>query len=780
MNLNDLNPMQRRAAETLEGPVLILAGAGSGKTRTLTYRVANLLEHGVKAWHILALTFTNKAAREMRERIERLAGADAGEAWIGTFHSICCRILRRDIEKLGYERSFTIYDDDDQQRVIKAVLKELDIDEKFLPPKAVSADISDAKNRLLSPDEWLQRRGGDYRSQKTHDVMTRYEQRLRAANALDFDDLLVKTLQLFVEHPPVLEYYQGRFQYVHVDEYQDTNYAQYQLVRLITRESRNLCVVGDDDQSIYGWRGADIRNILDFEKDFPDATVIKLEQNYRSTANILDAANQIIAHNEGRKEKELWTEDGEGEKITLYAAADERDEAAWICQRIRQLQRGGTPYGSIAILYRMHALSRVLEETLMRAGIPYHVYGGTRFYDRREVRDVLAYLRVIQNPADDISLSRIINVPKRAIGDSTVEQLTQYARQNDMSLYAAVAAPPDTLASRARKSVNDFSSLIVSLLLAKETLPLSEFVQKVIDDSGLIAQYQKEENEENQARIENIREFMGAVTEFEQKSEDKSLFAFLENVALVTELDNQDSAPSFVTMMTLHSAKGLEYDAVFMSGMEEGIFPSARAMQEDNRVEEERRLCYVGVTRARKLLHLSYARRRMLFNQMQFNAPSCFLQEIPKRLIREEQSSAAQSASYGYGAPAARGAGWGSYGGSGMRRQGGYQDNESRPQYGYGDTVPQRRAPAPKAPARPAQQPWNIPGVQRGFVPSPARSVQVQLFKVGDKVQHPKFGKGVIREVTGSGDAARLHIVFPVFGEKVLAQSIAPIVKIEE
>ena len=780
MNLNDLNPMQRRAAETLEGPVLILAGAGSGKTRTLTYRVANLLEHGVKAWHILALTFTNKAAREMRERIERLAGADAGEAWIGTFHSICCRILRRDIEKLGYERSFTIYDDDDQQRVIKAVLKELDIDEKFLPPKAVSADISDAKNRLLSPDEWLQKRGGDYRSQKTHDVMTRYEQRLRAANALDFDDLLVKTLQLFVEHPPVLEYYQGRFQYVHVDEYQDTNYAQYQLVRLITRESRNLCVVGDDDQSIYGWRGADIRNILDFEKDFPDATVIKLEQNYRSTANILDAANQIIAHNEGRKEKELWTEDGEGEKITLYAAADERDEAAWICQRIRQLQRGGTPYGSIAILYRMHALSRVLEETLMRAGIPYHVYGGTRFYDRREVRDVLAYLRVIQNPADDISLSRIINVPKRAIGDSTVEQLTQYARQNDMSLYAAVAAPPDTLASRARKSVNDFSSLIVSLLLAKETLPLSEFVQKVIDDSGLIAQYQKEENEENQARIENIREFMGAVTEFEQKSEDKSLFAFLENVALVTELDNQDSAPSFVTMMTLHSAKGLEYDAVFMSGMEEGIFPSARAMQEDNRVEEERRHCYVGVTRARKLLHLSYARRRMLFNQMQFNAPSCFLQEIPKRLIREEQSSAAQSASYGYGAPAARGAGWGSYGGSGMRRQGGYQDNESRPQYGYGDTMPQRRAPAPKAPARPAQQPWNIPGVQRGFVPSPARSVQVQLFKVGDKVQHPKFGKGVIREVTGSGDAARLHIVFPVFGEKVLAQSIAPIVKIEE
>ncbi len=603
MNLNELNPMQRRAAERLEGPVLILAGAGSGKTRTLTYRVANLLEHGVPAWHILALTFTNKAAREMRERIERLAGADAGDAWIGTFHSVCCRILRRDIEKIGYDRNFTIYDEDDQQRVIKSLLRELDIDEKFMPPKSVAAAVSDAKNRLMTPDEWLKSAGGDYRSQKIHDVMTRYEQRLKAANALDFDDLLMKTIELFLDHPPVLEYYQQRFSYVHVDEYQDTNYAQYQLVRLLTRESRNLCVVGDDDQSIYGWRGADIRNILDFEKDYPDAFVIKLEQNYRSTANILDAANQIIAHNEGRKEKELWTEGDEGEKIALYSASDEREEAAWIAQRIRQLNRQGIGYGGMAILYRMHALSRVLEETLMRAGIPYRVYGGTRFYDRKEVRDVLAYLRLIENPADDVSLARIINVPKRAIGDSTVEQLQQFARQNDMPLYAAVAAPPDTLGSRAKKSVQAFAAMMAQFLIARETLPLGAFVQKVIDETGMIEQYEKDadNSEENQSRIENIREFMGAVTEFEQKSEDKSLFAFLENVALVTDLDNQESAPNFVTMMTLHSAKGLEYDAVFMSGMEEGIFPSARAMQEDNRMEEERRLCYVGVTRARSV-----------------------------------------------------------------------------------------------------------------------------------------------------------------------------------
>ncbi|MBQ9299348.1 MAG: DNA helicase PcrA [Clostridia bacterium] len=760
MNLNELNPMQRKAAERLEGPVLILAGAGSGKTRTLTYRVANLLEHGVPAWRILALTFTNKAAREMRERIERLAGADAGDAWIGTFHSVCCRILRRDIEKIGYERNFTIYDEDDQQRVIKGLLKEMDIDEKALPPRSVSAAISDAKNRLMSPDEWLKSAGGDYRNQKVHDVMLGYEKRLRAANALDFDDLLMKALQLFLDHPPVLEYYQQRFQYVHVDEYQDTNYAQYQFVRLLTRESRNLCVVGDDDQSIYGWRGADTRNILDFEKDYPDAYVIKLEQNYRSTANILDAANQIIAHNAGRKEKELWTEDGEGEKISLYSAGDEREEAAWIAGRIGQMRRQGMQYGQMAILYRMHALSRVLEETLMRAGIPYRVYGGTRFYDRREIRDILAYLRLIENPADDISLGRIINVPKRAIGDSTVDALQQFARRNDMSLYAAVAAPPDTLGSRARKSVESFAAMMAQLLIMKEMLPLSQFVQKVIDDAGLIAQYEKDlnNNEENQTRIENIREFMSAVTEFEQKSEDKTLFAFLENVALVTELDNQENTPNFVTMMTLHSAKGLEYDAVFMSGMEEGIFPSARSLQEENRLEEERRLCYVGVTRARKQLSMSFARRRMLFNQTQFNAPSCFIREIPKRLVREE---------WGGSAPQAAG-GWGSYGGTGMRAQ-------PRPQYGFGDTVPQRSTG--KAAVR---NPLEIPGVQRGFVASQARNINIQLFKAGDHVMHRKFGKGTVRQVTGSGDNARISIVFPVFGEKVFALSIAPIIKVEE
>ena len=765
MNLDKLNPMQRKAAEQLTGPVLILAGAGSGKTRTLTYRVANLMAHGVPAWHILALTFTNKAAREMRERIEQLVGASAEDAWIGTFHSVCCRILRRDIEKLGYARGFTIYDEDDQQRVIKNLLKELDIDEKYLPIRTISEPISDAKHRLLTPDEWLQTGHGDYRSQKIHDLMTRYEQRLKTANALDFDDLLMKTIQLFLDHQHVLQYYQQRFEYVHVDEYQDTNYAQYQLVRLLTQESRNLCVVGDDDQSIYGWRGADIRNILDFEKDFPDAVTIKLEQNYRSTANILNTANQIIAHNEVRKEKELWTESPDGEKIVVCSAADEREEASWIASQIRTLERQGTPWGHIAVLYRIHALSRVLEETMMRAGIAYRVYGGTRFYDRREVRDVLAYLRLLENPADEVSLLRIINVPKRAIGDSTVEMLQQYAQESGVSLYAAVAAPPESLGSRARKSVQAFASLMATLLMAKETLPLSELVQKVIDDCGLIAQYEKDgPDDENQTRVENIREFLSAATEFEQNSEDKTLAAFLENVALVTDLDNQESAPDYVTMMTLHSAKGLEYDAVFMAGMEEGVFPSARAVMEENRLEEERRLCYVGVTRARYRLYLSFARRRFLFNNMQFNPPSCFLQEIPKRLIREERTGAGQpSGTY----PMQTQSGWGSYGGSGFKTRG---DVMERPQL-------QRRTPAPRPVFR---SPDEIPGVQRGFVPSQARNISVQLFKKGDRVMHRKFGKGIVTTVSGSGDDARISILFPVFGEKTFALAIAPIIKLEE
>ncbi|MBR4429408.1 MAG: UvrD-helicase domain-containing protein, partial [Clostridia bacterium] len=504
--------------------------------------------------HILALTFTNKAAKEMQARVEHLVGPDANEMWIGTFHSVCVRILRRDIEKLGYQHSFTIYDDDDQLRVIKDAVKTLGLDENRMQPKEMRAKISDAKNRMLTPDEWFESSFKDYQAQQFHDLYCYYEERLRAANALDFDDLLLRTLQLFVDHPPVLDYYRQRFHYVHVDEYQDTNAAQYNFVQLLTQESRNLCVVGDDDQSIYGWRGADIRNILEFEKDFPDTRVIKLEQNYRSTANILDAANQVIAHNLGRKEKVLWTEAEEGEKIHLYSAGDEREEAAWICGQVRGLQRQGEPLAQIAILYRMHAQSRVIEEMFTQAGIPYRIFGGTRFYDRKEIRDALAYLRLIVNPADDVSLTRIINTPKRSIGDSTVAALQEYARQEELPLYSVLNDPPESLSSRPRKCISDFALLLMKLTALKDTMSLGEFVETVLKETGLKAQFEIEDSEEAQMRLENLLEFAGAAREFESQSQDKTLEAFLENVALVTDLDRQEGTPQYVTLMTLHSA----------------------------------------------------------------------------------------------------------------------------------------------------------------------------------------------------------------------------------
>ena len=754
MDLNDLNPMQRKAATTLDGPVLILAGAGSGKTRTITYRIANLIQQGVKPWKILALTFTNKAAREMQSRVERLVGGEATDMWLGTFHSVCVRILRRDIEKLGYKRSFTIYDEDDQERVIKGALKALNIDEKELPVRSVSWAISDAKNKLLTCDEWFAQSTRDYRCSQIHDVFNFYEERLRSANALDFDDLIMKTLQLFADHPPVLDYYRDRFEYVHVDEYQDTNMAQYEFVRLLTSGSRNLCVVGDDDQAIYGWRGADIRNILDFEKDFPDATVIKLEQNYRSTANILDAANQVIAHNTGRKEKTLWTDDDAGDLIRLFSAGDEREEAAWICEQIRR-QHQVSPYSEMAVLYRTHAQSRVIEEMLMRAGIPYKVFGGTRFYDRREVRDALAYLRLIVNPADDISLKRIINVPKRAIGDATVTALDEAARAEGVPIFSVLSCLPDTLGSRPKKCVGDFTALIFELMSQKDQMKLSEYVDYVITRAGLKQQFENEDGEEAETRLQNLNEFVGSATEFEKQSDDKSLEAFLENVSLVSDLDRETDAPQYVTLMTLHTAKGLEFEAVFLAGMEEGIFPSARSLQEEGRMEEERRLCYVGLTRAKKNLYLSCARRRMLYNQITHNAPSVFLREIPSRLMKDDFRQMQRT---GYSTPV-------------------YSSRPQAPAYGGGSR------PVQQGPVTAKVGGLNIPGVSKGFgasVTGPAAETNLVLYKPGDRVLHKKFGTGTVQSVSGKGAGARITIAFPVYGVREFSLAIAPIAKLEE
>lgn len=756
MNLEQLNPQQRLAAQTLEGPVLILAGAGSGKTRALTYRIANLIDCGVKPWHILAITFTNKAAKEMRERVSALVGEDGEDVWVSTFHSMCARILRRDIEKLGYTRSFTIYDDDDQSSVIKETLKKLNIDDKTLPPKEIRSRISDAKNRLLDPDEWFAQSEKDFRAQMFHDVYSEYERRLRSSNALDFDDLLIRTLELFADHPPVLASYRERFRYVHVDEYQDTNFAQYSLIKLITSESRNLCVVGDDDQSIYGWRGADVRNILDFEKDYPDATVIKLEQNYRSTANILDAANQVIAHNAGRMEKVLWTESEAGELIHLFNAGDEREEAAWICDRIQQLKLSSrAEYGDTAVLYRSNSQSRVIEEMLVRAGIPYRVYGGLRFYDRKEVKDIVAYLRCIVNPSDDVSLRRIINNPKRSIGDSTVAELVQHAASKEMPLYSALMDIPETLSARPKKCVHDFGELMNELVLSLEDMGVSEFVQFVIDRTGLKAQYEKDQSEEGQSRVENINEFLGAVAEYEKSAENPTLSDYLENVALISDLDNHSENTRAVTLMTIHSAKGLEFPVVFLTGLEEGVFPGSRSLGDDEKLEEERRLCYVAITRAQKLLHISYATQRMLYNQVNYNAPSRFLREIPRRLVDDQQISKRETSFPGamnaYQRPMAR-------------RTPRYQATSAG--IGAGTSA------------------LGIPGLQKGFTPSAARSIPAaavgSLFKPGDRVMHRKFGEGNVMELKGSGKDARIVINFAAYGSKEFILSIAPIVKVNE
>ncbi len=757
MNLTMLNPEQRKAAETLEGPVLILAGAGSGKTRTLTYRVANLIDHGVNPRNILALTFTNKAAKEMKERITALIGDQADEAWISTFHASCARILRRDIDKIGYSRSFTIFDDDDQNAVIKEILKRLNIDDKSMPIKSVRSVISDAKNRLLGPDEWFKETEKDFRSQQYHDVFVEYEKRLKSLNALDFDDLLLKTLELFVEHEPVLEAYRKRFQYVLVDEYQDTNKAQYELVHLLTLNNQNICVVGDDDQSIYGWRGADISNILNFEKDYPGTTVIRLEQNYRSTSNILDAANQVIAHNEGRKEKKLWTEAKDGEKIHVYCACDEKEEAAWIADQIRQYHKDGEPYGSFAILYRSNSQSRALEEMLMRAGIPYKVFGGTKFYERKEIRDITAYLRVLANPSDDLSLRRIINVPRRSIGDSTVQILDEYAAEKNIPLFATLTDIPASLASRPRKCVAEFASLMNELLVLKETEPLDVFVVTMIRKVGLKEPYEKDKSDEGQARVDNIDEMIAGVKRFVEENENATLQSYLENVALVTDIDHMEDHPDYVMLMTLHSSKGLEFPNVFISGMEENVFPSYRSLEDPERLEEERRLCYVGITRAMKRLFLCRAESRASYTQANFNPPSRFLDEIPRRLV-EDALAVQRAKHFGKATPS----------------------QTRTPMKPQPRTVKQPGDPLGVGKIR---NPLDIPGVQKGFVPSAANTQKPAAgveYHPGEHVQHRKFGVGEVKEVVGSGPDARIRIEFTAYGMREFSLSLAPIAKLED
>jgi DNA helicase-2/ATP-dependent DNA helicase PcrA len=637
--LEGLNPQQKEAVLHTEGPLLVLAGAGSGKTRVITHRIAYLIqEKGVAPWSILSLTFTNKAAREMRDRIEALIGARVLDIWSGTFHSCCVRILRREIERIGFNRDFVIYDTGDQETLIKDCLQRLGYNDRNFPPKQVLAYIGRAKDELISPEAYSINAASDFRMRKISDIYTLYQKKLKANNALDFDDILLHTLNIFDKNPDVLAYYQDKFKYILVDEYQDTNTAQYMLVSMLAKKHRNICVVGDDDQSIYGWRGANMQNILDFEKHFHGCRVIKLEQNYRSTERILDAANNVIKNNYGRKPKLLWTKNLTGEPVYVYKAFDERDEADFTAGMVRNaVARGDNNYGDFAVLYRINAQSRVFEDSFMKMGIPYRIIGAHKFYDRKEIKDIIAYLRVVNNPHDDISLKRIVNVPRRGIGKVTLDRAEQLAYDNGVSIYSILLeASKLSELTRASAKIKSFTDMLVKLRSLAEYLDLTELIKSVIDQSGIIKELEQEDTIEAKTRIENIREFQSVVLDFVRNSEeeDPGLNDFLAHVSLIADVDTMADEQDRVVLMTMHSAKGLEFPIVFLAGMEEGVFPSYRSIGEESEMEEERRLCYVGITRAREKLFLTFTKSRTLFGNTTYNRQSRFIDEIPEDLLK--------------------------------------------------------------------------------------------------------------------------------------------------
>lgn len=656
MNLDTLNPAQREAVEKTEGPVLILAGAGSGKTRVLTTRIGHLIEDkGVQPANILAITFTNKAANEMRERVEETLESDASDMWISTFHSCCVRILRKDINRIGYNRSFVIYDSADQVTLVKDCLKELNLNDKVFEPKMIISTISGAKDKLYDPKQFKAMHMNDNRMSKIADVYALYQDRLKRNSALDFDDLISKTVELFREHEDVLDFYRNRFRYIMVDEYQDTSRAQYELVRLLAQGHQNICVVGDDDQSIYGWRGADIRNILEFERDYDDVHVIKLEQNYRSTQIILDAANYLIKNNIERKRKKLWSEKKEGELIKIQLAETEVDEAEFVANTISTMVRTGErSYKDFAVLYRANAQARPVEDALNRAQIPYNIYGGTKFYERKEIKDMVAYLRVIQNPQDDISLKRIINVPRRGIGLRTIEKIEDRASLKEESLYSVLIDIDGNsdISRKAKASINGFVDIMSTFRSLKQIYPASKMIEKVMDITGYLDELEKDKSEESQDRIENLKEFISVAMEFESKNEDTSLEAFLTNVALTSEPNEEEEHADRVSLMTIHSAKGLEFPVVFLTGMEEKLFPIARAIasMQDTQIEEERRLCYVGITRAKEELFMTMTGKRTLYGRTNHSVASRFIEELPddcvERLNKVQKEISYSKASY--------------------------------------------------------------------------------------------------------------------------------------
>ena len=791
VDISTLNGPQAEAVECTQGPLLVLAGAGSGKTRVLTYRIAHLVDDlGVAPWEILAITFTNKAAAEMRERLQGIIGPRCRGMWVSTFHSMCVRMLRADAERLGFSKSFTIYDTDDQKRLYKEIMAELDIDPKRFPVNALMNRISTAKNELQVPGEFA-KQAIDPVGKVAARVYEKLQERLRAANAFDFDDLLVYAYLLLKNHPDVLEAYQERFRYIMVDEYQDTNHAQYAICRLLAQKYKNIMVVGDDDQSIYSWRGADIRNILEFEKDYPNCRTVKLEQNYRSVGNVLAAANAVIANNQHRKAKRLFTSAEAGEKIHVYLASDERDEGRWIAGEIEKRRSGGMSYNQMAVFYRTNAQSRMLEDMLLRAGVPYRIVGGTKFFDRAEIRDVMAYLTLVVNPADDIAAKRVINVPRRGVGKTTVERIEQFAREMDMPFMEAceLAMVDPELRAAARRAVGEFVALIREAQSYEGEL--RRVVEMIVDKSGLISALANENTDEARGRIENIQEFMSVVDGFSQSHADddaeyaapteadaagegepvrvlrgNSLADFIEWVRLRTDLDTMSEDGRAVTMMTVHASKGLEFDCVFVAGMEETLFPHMNSVNDPAGIEEERRLAYVAITRARKVLYLTCAQQRQIFGQTSANPVSRFIHEIPAEL---RQTSGLGSAGFA-------GTGWEKRGsrrgiaGSGAEAGGGRVFGRSSASGSAG------RADRDRA-GRSGHTGASGHSAPRGYVNPNAgkKSAASVSFAVGDAVDHKTFGRGKV--VTVDGDT--LHIRFSKTGQtKKLLKDYAPIVKI--
>lgn len=772
--LKGLNDKQYEAVVNTEGPCLVIAGAGSGKTKVLTHKIAYLLqEKNVLPWNILAITFTNKAANEMKERIELLVGDKAKDMWVGTFHSICVRILRKFIDRIGFDSSFIIFDSSDQKTLVKRCLKELDIDEKILNDRSCLSEISNAKNDMLEPDAYSAKVHGDYRREKIAEVYEMYQKRLKENNAIDFDDIINYTIKILLENVDVLQYYSDKFKYILVDEYQDTNKSQFTLVTLLASKNGNITAVGDNDQGIYSFRGADIANILNFEKDFPGTKIIKLEQNYRCTGNILNIANAIIKNNEVKYEKKLWTENGEGELPEVYCSDNEYDEGKYIVDKIEELRKKNNyKYSDFAVLYRMNTQSRAIEEILRREALPYKIVGGLKFYERKEIKDIISYLRLVQNPSDNLSLNRIINEPKRGIGKTSLEAVEQTAEQTGTSMYEVIKNAQSYGLNRVYTNSREFINCMEEFMVQKDNLKISELIQKILRDTGYTKALETENTIEAENRIANLEEFLNVATEFEEESAENTLSEFLEGITLSSDLDNVEETEDSVTLMTLHSAKGLEFPVVFLVGMEEGVFPGFKSIGEDKDIEEERRLCYVGVTRAREKLFLTRSKQRTTFGSTSFNQPSRFLKEIPAEMVDGYEEAMGSGITYEKSSFGDSGYSW-SYGSRNNGNIKSYKIQE--PQYAtsasniFGSRNNNEKTSENSGYGfRTAESFLNNLNKK-----NQSKDVDLSQYQAGTKVYHKKFGEGIINYVEPEGDDLKVDINFDKFGHKRLMAKFA-------